>query len=310
MVLQGLGGDDTFTVDPEVWNQDGMFVTVLGGDPGDSDVLLVDHSLGLNDRNYSVDYPPGVADDAGVVAENANGFLDFAGIEKLQLVGNGVGDKLQLNDDFGDNVWQIGPGPAVFGDSVRSQIDARTPVDFQDFDLVVFNNSAGVDRFVVSPDRLPVDGNPTDVDYRIDGVLVGNPPRARDVLEIRGTGYNDVVFVTDTTVTLGVAMEYLDIATLVVATGEGDDRLQVDASAAVVTTPVMFDGGTGSDLLQVKDATGARYLRSGRSTRPVRRSPRGGCSIGTMTPILRRSIGWSSTLPTSSRSRTTCRSPP
>ena len=54
--------------------------------------------------------------------------------------------------------------------------------------------------------------------------------------------------------TLGVAVEYLDIATLVVATGEGDDTLQVDPSAAVVTTPVMFDGGTGSDLLQIKDA--------------------------------------------------------
>ena len=53
------------TVDPEVWNLDAMFLTVLGGDPGDSDTLLVDHSLSFTDRDYSVDYPPGVAGRRG-----------------------------------------------------------------------------------------------------------------------------------------------------------------------------------------------------------------------------------------------------
>ena len=35
------------------------------------------------------------------------------GIEHLQMLGNGTSDELQLNDDFGDNTWQIAPGPAI-----------------------------------------------------------------------------------------------------------------------------------------------------------------------------------------------------
>ncbi len=258
LVINPRGGDDQITVDPEVWNQGGIRVTVLGGDPGDSDVLLMDHSAWPNlARTYSVNYRPGVADDAGTVAEGGNAFLDFSGIEHLQMLGNGTSDVLQLNDDFGDNTWQIAPGPAILVAAARSAIDGRTPVDFEQFDHVRFANNAGVDRFEVSPKRLT-----GSISYEVVGVDT-NVPSARfvDTLVILGSGEsdgedpaNDPFIVTDTAVTLGQTIQYSQLGGLELHGLGGDDTLQVDSSAAPVRTPMVFDGGAGSDTLQVRDA--------------------------------------------------------
>ena len=120
---------------PKIWNQGGIRVTVLGGDPGDSDVLLMDHSAWpLLARTYGVELRRRRGGRSGTVAESGNAFLEFSGVEHLKLLGNGSRDVLTLNDDFGDNTWRIAPGPAILVAAARSVIDCRTPVDFEQFD--------------------------------------------------------------------------------------------------------------------------------------------------------------------------------
>ena len=256
VVLQGLGGDDRFTVDPEVWNQGGMRVTVLGGDPGDSDVLLMDHSQHVAlTRSYSVSYAAGAADDAGTVAEAGNQFLNFSGVELLQLLGNGRSDVLELNDDLSDNTWQIAPGPAIQLAATRSAIDGRTPIDFEGFAEATFVNRGGVDRFEVAPKRLT-----GSVIYEVIG-LDTSPNAPVDTLVILGSAEGDddqvtnrPIIVTDQKVELGVPVLYSGFGTLEIQGLDGDDVLQIDASGGPVRTPVLFDGGAGSDTLQVLGA--------------------------------------------------------
>jgi hypothetical protein len=153
------------------------------------------------------------------VAESGNAFLDFAGVEHLQLLGNGVGDMLLLNDDFGDNTWRIAPGPAILVAAARSAIDGRTPVDFEQFASVTFANNAGVDRFEVSPKRLT-----GAVNYAIQGVDTFVPSaRFVDTLVVLGSGegdgedsVNDPFVVTDTAVTLGQTIRYSQLGGLLI----------------------------------------------------------------------------------------------
>ncbi|HPM81420.1 MAG TPA: hypothetical protein PLF81_12010, partial [Candidatus Anammoximicrobium sp.] len=271
LTIAGLEGDDHIRMVPNMWlppvaNPNPppaqltamVRLTVEGGGPGDSDVVLMDHSdIRLPAGDYSVSYRPGVADDAGTVAESGNAFLDFFGVEHLQLLGNGLSDTLELNDDLGDNTWQIAPGPAIVLAATRSAIDGRTPVDFENFARVKFANNAGVDRFEVSPKRLT-----GGVYYEVVGVDT-NVPNARfvDTLVILGSGEsdgddpaNDPMVVTDLAVTLGQTINYSQLGSLEIHGLNGDDTLQVDSSAGPVTTPLVFDGGSGSDTLQVRDA--------------------------------------------------------
>ena len=91
--------------------------------------------------------------------------------------------------------------------------------------------------------------------YTVMGLTTGG---LRDTFDVRGTGFGDLVTVTNSTVTIGVPVVYSGMALLAISTGGGADTIVVDtAPAGVVATPIELDGGNGSDTLRVTGTAAA-----------------------------------------------------
>ncbi|MEZ6114401.1 MAG: hypothetical protein R3C99_25830, partial [Pirellulaceae bacterium] len=255
VIINAAGGDDVIYVEPAA----GRTVNVLGGEPGSgSDVLQIDElSAPIVGGDFRVlpDFLNNLHDTGEVQEVNGGFSVRYNGIETLQFLSGDNNDSLQITDDLGDNVWTLANGPFILLEAAMVQIDNRTPVIVEGIGNLILGNQGGVDRFVVSPDRLPQGST-----YQINGLLSGLPAQPRDTFELVGTGFGDEVTLTQTTATLGVSIGYADMAQVVVNSGEGDDLLLVDASTAVVTTPVMFDGGTGNDTLRVTGSNAPQAL--------------------------------------------------
>jgi hypothetical protein len=253
VTLAGLEGDDLFNIEPNIV----IPLLIQGGGPGGSDVLLIDESAigrGAGLTNASFNVQPDFTnqqDDAGEVQETTTGFSAFyAGIELVQLLTSFLDDDLRIADDLAGNTWTLQTGPAIQVESGRVQIDSRTPILFENFASVTLENIGGVDRFEVFPDRLPAA-----TIYLVDGFESG-VGTDRDTVAFYGTGAGDIAIVTDTDVTIGVSVGYIDFELLEVNTVGGDDILLVDASVAAVSTSLTYDGGSGSDLLRLTGAAG------------------------------------------------------
>ncbi|MDP6720786.1 MAG: hypothetical protein QGF59_19130, partial [Pirellulaceae bacterium] len=252
VTLAGLEGDDRFTVEPNVT----IPLQIQGGGPGGSDVLLIDESAiggGLGIFGASFNVQPDFTnpqDDTGEIQETTGGFSAFyAGIESVQLLAT-LDDDLRVADDLANNTWTLRTGAAIQVESGRVQIDTRSPILFENFANVALQNLGGLDRFEVTPDRLPAATT-----YLVDGFETGAGTE-RDTVAFYGTGTGDIVTVTDSDVTIGVSVGYTDFAALEVNALDGDDVVLVDASAAAVSTQVIYDGGAGFDFLRLTGAGG------------------------------------------------------
>ncbi|MFO0904332.1 MAG: dockerin type I domain-containing protein [Pirellulales bacterium] len=264
------GGSDQATVVPELafTNVLGTFPVVLsiqGG--GSDDRLLVDESARAfaDARTYNVLPLSGnnQRTAGNITGQNGGGDftlgLTYEGIEQIQMVGDGD-DTLSVRDDGQDSVWTLSAGPTILLESGRIGINDRSPVDFESFRRVELENTGGVDRFIVSPDRLPafsVSGNQNTppAEYQVIG---GNTAGTlRDTLQIDGTGRDDAqqVVLTSTAITLGRTVGFTDVAAIEINTAAGDDTLEIDTTGGFVAPHVVFDGGSGRDTLLVSEGS-------------------------------------------------------
>jgi large repetitive protein len=185
LVLDGREGDDTFTINSP---QPYASVTVNGGGPGASDILVVNGAAGV-DEAFTVN--PGNSNGNGDVQVDAL-VIPYTGIELILLDANaGDTDTLTVNDDLADNWWTVKAGP-IFGD--RIQIDSREAIDYLDFNGVTLVNEFGADQFVIHPTHL----------VGTDAItVVSNAPGVRDdVVTIMGTEGDDEITSTIDAITV------------------------------------------------------------------------------------------------------------
>jgi len=250
LVLNGLDGDDTFTVNA---TQPYASVAANGGGPGASDVLVVNGAAGV-DEGFTV--TPDFGNGSGTVVVNALA-IPYTGVEHLRLDANdGDTDTLAVNDDLADNVWTVKAGP-IFGD--RIQIDSRESIDYVGFDAVTLINQFGADQFVIHPTHLVGSAALT---------VIADPGVVRDdVVTIVGTEGDDVVTATADTVTVnapaGVPVTIggggAGFAELQILTLGGDDVIGHDGSGgnaaplalALPGVRKFVDAGAGNDTVNM-----------------------------------------------------------
>lgn len=230
----------------------------MGGEgPGGSDILTVVAEAGAADA-IVVD-PGSVATlglsgpQAGVGTVTLNMMpITYSGIEDLSVIGNsavGALDTLVVNDDGGDNVWDVQAGADPLNPTDVIQIDDREAISYSGFDTVELANATGgtENHFRIHPTSL------TGFDTRFTVTGDGD-----DVLELVGTANNDTFTQTTATrfTTNGVAIDFttMSIATVVLTGLAGDDTATVDLSTLDAgVSVVQYDAGgpVASDLLTV-----------------------------------------------------------
>ncbi len=234
LVLNGLEGDDTFTVN---LSQPYATVTVHGGGPGNSDVLWINGDAGA-DEDFSVN--PAATPGDGLVTVNA---LDnnYTGIEHVFVAGNAAADSLTVNDDGRDNTWDVSKG--THGDVV--QIDGRESIDYATFGEVKLVNTAGTDLFRVAPTNLA--GAPT-------SLIVEGGAATDDVLELIGTPAADAVTLSGSVVTVNtkaVTVGNANFAEIRVTALAGNDSITASGDALSDLRRVI-DAGAGNDTVDLK----------------------------------------------------------
>jgi hypothetical protein len=217
LTLAGDDGDDSFVVRPD-GSLVGVGVSVQGGGSGGSDLLYIDATLNVALASRQFVVQPNASNqrpDTGLVTADSAGnqvfSLEYAGAEQVQLAGSGVFDSLLVRDTLGDDQWRLSAGPGIPGPSATVAINSRSPITFSNFATATLENLGGVDRFTVTPDRLPAD-----IDFNITGFADPNAQPAvppRDTMVIVGTGGNDdSARITHLTATLGQPINYENLA--------------------------------------------------------------------------------------------------
>jgi len=237
LVLNGLEGDDTFTIEaPQPYDS----ITVNGGGPGASDVLTISGSV---DTDEAFIVNPGFNPGTGSVLVDALS-IPFTGVEHVLLRGNGDdNDSLVVNDDLADNVWTVNAGP-TFGD--RIQIDQRESIDYDGFASVTLVNSFGSDQFIIHPTHLSGTDTLT---------VIGAGGVRDDVVTLIATEADDVVTSTADTITINGAVPITvgnngaGFAEVQVLALGGDDHITLSLDLPGVRKFV--DGGAGNDFIDM-----------------------------------------------------------
>jgi len=152
LVLNGLGGSDTFNLNNPTTPTTLTGITVIGGDPTASDTLVVNGTAGAD----SIDFAPTTDDDATITG--AGPVPIVAGtVEHVIVDGQGGGDALTITTPAGADTVSYAPGPAV--DSGAVSVGSLLPMSFE-------NLGAGTvtlaDAGVVRDDTLMYEGTGAD----------------------------------------------------------------------------------------------------------------------------------------------------
>ncbi len=242
LVLDGLDGDDSFQVEgPQPYD----WIFLQGGGPGNSDLVSI-----LGEPGANITVSPNGPDGEGTVLLNGTS-VAYSGVEDLHLLG---GDKLTINGTLAENRWEVERGSLLYG--TRVQIDDRELIEFGQFYEVELCNAV-----------IPIGG--ADV-FRVHPAYIGNltvTGTGEDVLQIIGTGGDDVARLTPTTATLSLTtVTFSGMTQLDFLAQSGDDELLVDVDAAggsdLIGVPITYDGGEGSDLLTISGTPAAGSAES------------------------------------------------
>ena len=243
LTLNGLGGNDEFTINgPQLFTS----ISVNGGDPGASDVLLL---VGAAAAAEAVTIAPDSANPTEQDVTGLGGLINVSGTELIRYTGAGGNDTLVVN-----------PGNGGHNVRVEDTEDSRDLVISDSLPLIEFtglnifrveSTSGGADTVTFRLGDLAgatlagyqVDLSSTDtlvvetIDSRDDDVAVVNPAGAGQVAV---TFFNTVTEINGGL--LGLRLETLG----------GDDTATVDVGVdGPITTPITFDGGAGRDTLVV-----------------------------------------------------------
>ena len=231
-------GVDTLTVDAKAGadtlniNNTGPVTSVLGGSGDDDFVVNGTGAAGvtLNGQADSDDYTVNFGSLAGIV--------EVADTPPLNVF-----DRLFVNGTSAADVLLVAPLFVQRG---------TERVNYSGIEQLTVNAGDGDDDITVDGTSVPtiVNGENGDDDFTVNGVmdaaLTLNGGPGTDSLLINGTSGDDVIILTDSSITgLGANITFTSIENLAVDAGAGNDT--VDGSA--LTMSVTIFGGTGNDLL-------------------------------------------------------------
>ena len=119
MTVQGLFGDDTFSVTPHA----SVAITVQGGDPTASDTVVVTGTTAANIINFTP-----TATDGGTVQVDALGLVTLQTVEHLTITGLGGNDIVRTTTPATPNAIQVIAGATADSGSVF--VDSLLPMQF------------------------------------------------------------------------------------------------------------------------------------------------------------------------------------
>ncbi|MEH6644767.1 calcium-binding protein [Sulfitobacter sp.] len=230
LIVNGHGGDDIFAVDDTAAE-----MTLNGGAGADQFQVgqLFRTARNVNAENGGID--TGInADDFFLSIETTRGWLSN-GISFQMTVNGGIGDDifvvyhnlavLQLNGESGDDLFEV-RAFALIGSSEPQR--ERTDL----------TGGVGADT----------------VRYAVNAPLNINGGDGYDTLVVIGTEFGDDFVITDEGVFgAGLNVSFVNIESLRVDGGEGDDRFFLQSTKSTVFTELF--GGLGSDTFNVSGPT-------------------------------------------------------
>jgi|GEM_PF-4181939 len=181
LVLDGLGGDDTFNVNnpnddpPSNLTQ----ITIRGGDPTASDTVILNGTGGAENITVTLTGP-----DSATVTGLPEIPVSVSTSELLVINGQGGQDSLHFVTAAGDQLFVLNTGAEIDSGSVQttdSAIGANLiPVQFKNLGIagfVVFDGGSGVNKLTVrttegddSVNVATVNVNEADIERNIEGV--------------------------------------------------------------------------------------------------------------------------------------------
>ena len=264
--VRGLAGDDTIT-----HGSNGVAFTVPityeGGDPSSgSDVLLLTGRTGVAD---SVTIIPDAANPTEQDVTGLGAVINVSGVELIRYTGTlsvagGTDDTLTVNPGSGDDLVRV--ESSVGGGAVDVVTTATLPkIQFTGLNTIIID-AFGSDTVTFKTELL---GGALPGNYRMlasildtliiegsDGALAENfivtNPTGADTVAVTDTFAAFEAGVTVTAVDTGTPLGRLQLNTL-----GGDDTVTVDvtdeagAANGIISVPITFDGGLGSDKLVV-----------------------------------------------------------
>ena len=263
IVNTGAGDDDTTINEPQPY----VNIDVNSGQPDNgSDVLTVVGAAGTPEAAVIA---PSTANTTNQTIMGYSAPITVSGTERIEIVGQAADpDTLNVNLGAGDNTARVEGGPNLAGsaaDVITS--DSLPNIAFTGLANFTATGGSGADVVTFAPWFLAG----ASLDYRFNGGVA-------DTLVIEGTdgatltGGDDRftvsnpemgIFPVDPPVqvtalrgTLAVVTAInLDLSRLQINGLGGDDWVTVDVDAAdsdLISVPITFDGGGGSDLLIVE----------------------------------------------------------
>ena len=247
LVIDSLAGDDHTTIsDPQPYAQ----IAVNGGSPDNGSdwlELIGDVNPATADN---VVIAPNPTNPTAQVITGLSAAVDVSGVELISYAGSGGNDLLTVNTGEGNGSALV-ENTGIFSETDRVLSDSLPEVHFSQLETFTLDQSVGIDTATfriltltgATPTNYQVLSAPADA-VRIEGIdgpfseslLVTNPA----VGEYAVTHQLSGTVVTE----IGLPSR-LEINTL-----GGDDSVTVDVNGTpLINSTILFDGGTGSDLL-------------------------------------------------------------
>ncbi len=258
VVVDLQDNDDTLVFDDSIG---GLPVVtefdIRGGSNGSgSDTLVLNGNLRVND---SVVIQPSALVPANQTITGLGASQTVSGFENIFFDGQDAdNDDLTVNLGLGEAIARVQHANAAETDEVIS--DRLPTISFTDVNDFVLQGGAQTTTATFVADFLPAPGGSNT--NRLEGAdTYLFDSNNQDELIIEGESDNDQITVSmsganlqvsDTDITIGTTgMNANDL--LRINTRGGDDRLMVDVNGTgLISTPILFDGGVGSDTLQVQ----------------------------------------------------------
>ncbi len=241
LVINAGSGSDSINLNNAAVPTGLTTITVNGGDPTDSDTLVINGRAGLQDQMRLAPTAAG----AGSITQTGVPVRSFTGIDNIHVVlEGGASDHFTVDGTTGNDTFYVTSGPTV-GEMRYEGLMNVTGVAF----------------------NLPVI-NVTGQSNVLIGTLNFNGAGGTDTLEIIGTEWNDTFNINRATATSGnvdhdvngVQTNFIGFAnftTLIVNGLDGDDTFNAPGNVPV---NVQINGGnpsSGSDVLNINGAGAA-----------------------------------------------------
>ena len=238
LAINALAGSDTINLNNPGTPTGLTGITVNGGDPTTSDILIVNAIPGVNDE---LDFNPTGVGTGTVTSDATAPDVNFAGIEQLTMVVQDAdGDEAEVNGTIGDDTFEF--------------LSGLTPDTFVLVGTMDQNNATGVGPFALVPTTVKGGDVTDDVDINAGAAggtdrFIFNATGGDDVIA-SGVDVGDILITNTINGQLVASVDVFNIDAAVIRGLGGNDSFTHSSAIAI---PVTYEGGGPStgDLLTV-----------------------------------------------------------